>query len=47
MQPNSTPEPQSSAQGCLLGLFAMLVLIGLFCFAVAALIVTVQWALAR
>ena len=47
MQSNSTPEPQSSAQGCLLGLLAMLLVLGLFCFTIATIIVTVKWALGR
>ena len=47
MQPNLTPEPQSSAQGCLIGLLAMLVLLGLTCFTIATIIVTVKWALGR
>jgi len=47
MQPNATPEPQSSAQGCLLGILAMLVLLGLICFTIATIIVTVKWALGK
>lgn len=42
-----TPEPQEIARGCLFATLAGLVLLGFVLFAVAALIVTVQWALGR
>jgi hypothetical protein len=42
-----TPEAQNTAQGCILGILAVVVMVGLSCFTVAALIVTVQWALGR
>jgi len=45
--PHSTPEPQSSAEGCIIGILALVTMLALFCFAIAAVIVTVKWALGR
>lgn len=42
-----TPETQQTAQGCLLGILAVVVMVGLFCFAIATTIVTVKWALGK
>ena len=42
-----TPETQNTAQGCALGIVAMLVLLALTCFTIATIIVTVKWALGR
>jgi hypothetical protein len=47
MQPNVTPEPSPTAQGCLIGILAVLVMVGLFCFAVGSVVVTVKWALGK
>ena len=47
MQPNATPEPQQTVQGCLIGILAVVVMVGLFCFAVAIVVVTVKWALGK
>jgi hypothetical protein len=42
-----TPEPQPTAQGCILGILAVVVMVALFCFAVGATLVTVKWALGK
>jgi hypothetical protein len=42
-----TPEPQEVVRGCLFAILGALFLLGFTLFAIAGVIVTVQWALGR